>query len=239
MYDPRTSHFAALKRIIRYIQGAKEFGLHFSPSTITNLSAYSDADWGGCPDTRRSTSSYCVYLGANLISWSAKRQATLSRSSAEAEYCGVANVVAESCWLRNLLLELHYTISKATMVYCDNVSAIYLSGNPVNHQRTKQIEMDNHFVREKVAFGQVHVLHVPTRYQYASIFTKGVSKLLFDDFRSSLSIRPLPTSTEGCIRLYIHMFTFIVINNLILSIISMILCQVLGKNMSISYHKIR
>jgi hypothetical protein len=131
MHDPRTSHFAALKRIIRYIQGTKEFGLHLYPSTITNLTAYSDADWGGCPDTRRSTSGYCVYLGDNLISWSAKRQATLSRSSAEAEYRGVANVVAESCWLRNLLLELHCPISKATVVYCDNVSAIYLSGNHI------------------------------------------------------------------------------------------------------------
>lgn len=197
MHDPQTSHFAALKRIIRYIQGTKEFGLHLSPSTVTNLSAYSDADWGGCLDTRRSTSGYCVYLGDNLISWSAKRQATLSRSSAEAEYRGVANVVAESYWLRNLLLELHCPISKAIVVYCDNVSAIYLSGNPVNHQRTKHIEMDIHFVREKVALGQVHVLHVPTRYQYADIFTKGLPKPLFDDFRSSLSIHPPPASIEG------------------------------------------
>jgi len=197
MHDPRTSHFATLKRIIRYIQGTKEFGLRLSPSTVTNLSAYSDADWGGCPDTRRSTSGYCVYLGANLISWSAKRQATLSPSSAEPEYRGVANAVAESCWLRNLLLELHCPISKATVVYCDNVSAIYHLGNPVNHQRTKHIEMDIHFVREKVELGQVHVLHVSTRYQYADIFTKGLSKPLFDDFRSSLSICPPPASTEG------------------------------------------
>jgi len=114
-------------------------------------------------------------LGANLISWSAKQQATLSHSSAEAEYHGVGNVVAESCWLRNLLLELHCPISKATVVYCDNVSAIHLLGNPLNHQRTKHIKMDIHFVREKVALGQVHVLHVPTRYQYANIFTKGLS----------------------------------------------------------------
>ena len=72
------------------------------------------------------------FLGDNLISWSAKRQATLSRSSAEAEYRGVANVVLESCWLQNLLLELHCLIQKATLVYCDNVSAIYLAGNPVH-----------------------------------------------------------------------------------------------------------
>jgi hypothetical protein len=101
MHDPRTQHMTALKRIIRYIKGTIHHGLHLSPSLVDTLTSYTDADWGGCPDTRRSTSGYCVYLGDNLVSWSAKRQSTLSRSSAEAEYRGVANVVAESCWIRN------------------------------------------------------------------------------------------------------------------------------------------
>jgi hypothetical protein len=197
MHDPRTQHMSALKRIIRYIKGTIEFGLHLYLSSVHKLISYTDADWGGCPDTRRSTSGYCVYLGDNLISWSAKRQPTLSRSSAEAEYRGVANVVSESCWIRNLLLELHCPIPKATLVYCDNVSAVYLSGNPVQHQRTKHIEMDIHFVREKVARGQVRVLHVPSRYQIVDIFTKGLPLQLFDDFRNSLNIRPPPVSTTG------------------------------------------
>ncbi|PNX96825.1 hypothetical protein L195_g020039 [Trifolium pratense] len=104
MHDPVDDHMQALQRILRYIR---------------------DADWGGCPDTRRSTSGYCVFLGDNLLSWSSKRQPTLSWSSSEAEYRGVANVVSDSCWLRNLLLELHCLIHKATVVYCDNVSAMY------------------------------------------------------------------------------------------------------------------
>ncbi|GJX76622.1 ribonuclease H-like domain-containing protein [Tanacetum coccineum] len=150
-----------------------------------------------CPSTCRSTSGYCVFLGDNLLSWSAKRQHTLSRSSAKAEYRGVANIVAETAWLRNLLRELHSPLSTATLVYCDNVSAIYMSVNPVQHQRTKHIEIDIHFVRDMVTASQVRVLHVPSRYQYADIFTKGLPSALFEEFRSSLSVRPPPAPTTG------------------------------------------
>ncbi|GJY13387.1 ribonuclease H-like domain-containing protein [Tanacetum coccineum] len=122
---------------------------------------------------------------------------TLSRSSAEAEYRGVANVVAETAWLRNLLRELHSPLSTATLVYCDNVSAVYMSANPVQHQRTKHIEIDIHFVRDMVTAGQVRVLHVPSRYQYADIFTKGLPSALFEEFRSSLSVHPPPAPTAG------------------------------------------
>ncbi|GKC29598.1 ribonuclease H-like domain-containing protein [Tanacetum coccineum] len=128
----------------------------FSSST-SDLVSYSDADWAGCPTTRRSTSGYCVFLGNNLLSWSSKRQPTLSRSSAEAEYHGVANAVAETCWLRNLLRELHTMLSCATLVYYDNFSAVYLS----------------------------------------YIFTKGLPSALFEEFRSSLSVRCPPAPTAG------------------------------------------
>ncbi|KAJ0568595.1 putative RNA-directed DNA polymerase [Helianthus annuus] len=188
MHAPRDSHFAFLKRILRYIKGTIDYGLRLTPSATSSLVAYSDADWAGCPDSRRSTSGFCVFLGNNLISWSSKRQQTVSRSSAEAEYRGVANAVAETSWLRNLLLELHIPVTRATVVYCDNISAVYLSDNPVQHQRTKHVELDIHFVREKVRLGQVRVLHVPASYQYADIFTKGLSKQLFESFRSSLTV---------------------------------------------------
>nr|GEX56392.1 ribonuclease H-like domain-containing protein [Tanacetum cinerariifolium] len=126
MHDPREPHLAALKRILRYIRGTLDFGFHLYSFTTISLVGHTNADWTGCPSTRRSTSGYCVFFGDNLLSWSSKRQQTISRSSAEAEYRGVANVVAETAWLRNLLRELHSPLSAATLVYCDNVSATYL-----------------------------------------------------------------------------------------------------------------
>nr|GFB59903.1 ribonuclease H-like domain-containing protein [Tanacetum cinerariifolium] len=157
-------------------------------SSTTDLVAYSDADWAGCPTNRRSISGYCVFLRTNLLSWSAKCQPTLSRSSAAAKYRSVANAVAETCWLRNLLRELHTPPSSATLVNCDNISDVYLSSNPVQHQRTKHIEIDIYFVRDLVAVGQVCVLHVPSRNQFEDIFTKGLPSALFEEFRSSLSV---------------------------------------------------
>ncbi|GKA25928.1 ribonuclease H-like domain-containing protein [Tanacetum coccineum] len=165
MHDPREPHLNAVKHVLR------------------------------CPATRLSTFGYCVFLGDNLVTWSSKRQDTLYHSSAEVEYRGVANVVAETSWIRNLLCELHTPLFTATLVYCDNVSVVYMSANPIQHQRTKHIEIDIHFVRNKVAADHILVLHVPSRFQYADIFTKGLPYLLFTDFRSSLSVRKTPAPT--------------------------------------------
>jgi hypothetical protein len=199
MHDPRVPHFNHVKHILRYLKGTLNLGLHINTSSPTSLIAYSDADWAGCPDTRRSTSGFCVFLGNNLVSWSSKRQVTVSRSSAEAEYRAVAHVVAETVWLRQLLSELHRPIDQATIVYCDNISAVYMSGNPVQHRRTKHIEIDIHFVREKVALGQVRVLHVPTSAQFADIFTKGLATTPFQDIRFSLNVvEPTVDTAGGC-----------------------------------------
>ncbi|GKA50987.1 ribonuclease H-like domain-containing protein [Tanacetum coccineum] len=197
MHDPREPHLSALKSILRYVQGTMNYGLQLFSSSTIDLVAYSDADWAGCPTTRRSTSGYCVFLGNNLLSWFAKRQPKLSRSSAEAEYRGVSNAVAETCWLRNLIRKLHTPLSSATLVYCGNVSAVYLSSNPIQHQRTKHIEIDIHFVHDLVAACQVRVLHVPSHYQFADIFTKGLPSALFKEFRASLSVRCPPAPTVG------------------------------------------
>jgi hypothetical protein len=197
MHDPREPHFQLIKRILRYVKGTAHLGLQFYTGSSSGLVAYSDADWAGCPDTRKSTSGFCVFFGSNLVSWSSKRQQTVSRSSAEAEYHAVANCVAESVWLRQLLLELHHPATKATVVYCDNISATYMSTNPVQHQRTKHIEIDLHFVRDRVALGEARVVHIPTSSQFADIFTKGLPTTVFQDFRSSLNIVPSHVLTAG------------------------------------------
>ncbi|GKA45471.1 ribonuclease H-like domain-containing protein [Tanacetum coccineum] len=136
------------------------------------------------------------YVQDNLLSWSTKHQHTVSRSSVEAEYKGVANVVAETAWLHNLLRELHSPLHSDTLVYCDNVSAIYFTANPIQHQRTKHIAIDI-FFRDMVSRGQVYVLHVPSRYQYANIFTKDLPSALFEEFRTSLSAQRPPALTAG------------------------------------------
>jgi hypothetical protein len=197
MHDPREPHLALIKCILRYLQGTLDHGLVLHRSSAGAMTVYTDADWAGCPDTRRSTSGYAVFLGDNLISWSSKRQSTVSRSCAEAEYRAVANGVAEITWLRQLLMELHSPVRRTSLVYCDNLSAVYLATNPVQHQRTKHVEIDLHFVRERVAAGDIRVLHVPTSSQYADIFTKGLPTSVFQDFRSSLNVRPPAVATGG------------------------------------------
>lgn len=128
-------------------------------------------------------------LVTTLISWPSKRHPTASHSSVEAEYRAVANAVAK----------LYCPLEKAIIVYCDNISAVYMSSNPVQHRRTKHIELDIHFVHEKIALGELHVLHVPSSAQFADVMTKGLPMMMFTELWSSLSIRPSDTPTvAGC-----------------------------------------
>ena len=118
-----------------------------------SLVAYLDADWAGCSDTRRSTSGYSIFLSNNLVSWSAKKQPTVSRSSCESEYHALALTVAEVLWLTHLLRDLRVTLTHWPLLLCDNKSAIFLSSNPVSHKHTKHIVLNYHFVRELVVVG--------------------------------------------------------------------------------------
>lgn len=199
MHAPTENHWAGVKRILRYLQGTINLGLwirhntgyqlqafsdsHWSP----NLQAYSDSDWAGCPIDRRSTGGYAIYLGSNLISWSARKQKTVSRSSTESEYKAIADTVAELIWLKSLLQELGLN-SKAPTLWCDNLGATYLTANPVFHARTKHVEVDYHFVREQVTQGKLNVKFISTDDQIADIFTKPLSSQRFEFLRSKLQI---------------------------------------------------
>ena len=148
-------------------------GLQMHPNSMSTLIFYTDVDQVGFSDTRSSTSDYFVFLGDNLLTWSSKRQTTIYRSSVEAEYIIVANVVVEISWIRNFLLEWGCLQKPTPLIYCNIVSAIYMQGNPIQHQHTKPIKIDIHFMREKVQCGHIRVFHVPLSFQLANIYTKG------------------------------------------------------------------
>lgn len=171
MHAPREPHLIAAKRIFRYLKGTLNLGLHLVHTPLIALHGFCDADWAGCHDDRRSTSGFAIYMGNNLLSWGAKKQATVSRSTAEAEYRALASTTAELMWFMNLLQSIGYHLPPPKL-YCDNISAVTMAKNPVFHHRTKHIEIDVHFVREQVARGDLLLEHVAGPDQIADIFTK-------------------------------------------------------------------
>ncbi|GKV31748.1 hypothetical protein SLEP1_g40416 [Rubroshorea leprosula] len=197
MHAPTENHFQAVKRILRYLKGSAHYGLQLFKGFSPSLHIYTDADWAGCLESRRSTSGYCLFFGKSLISWSSKKQNTVARSSAEAEYRAMANAVAEVVWVQQLLAELQVFLSSAPIVLCDNISAIYLGLNPIQHQRTKHIEIDIHFVRERVASRAILLQHVPSSLQCADIFTKALSSTAFCSQRSNLCVLHQPAQIAG------------------------------------------
>jgi hypothetical protein len=165
-----------------------DIGLTFRKTPSTLVSAFSDADWAGCVDDRRSTGGFAVFYGSNLISWSARKQATVSRSSTEAEYKALANATAEIIWVQSLLRELGMPTRQTPCLWCDNLGATYLSANPVFHARTKHIEIDYHFVRERVAKKLLQVQFVSSKDQVADGFTKALPVRNLEEFRRNLTL---------------------------------------------------
>ncbi|WMV14413.1 hypothetical protein MTR67_007798 [Solanum verrucosum] len=197
MHSPLDIHFTAVKRILRYLCGSINHGLFIPGGSIGSLTCYTNADCAGCPTTRRSTSTYCIFLGNNLISWSSKKQSVVSHSSAEAEYRSVAHGTAEISWLLSLLGDLYIQLSSPSTIYCDNISSIYLAHNPIHHACTKHIEIDIHFVREKVASGVLQVRYVPSADQLADLLMKSLPYAQFSFLRDKLNICRDPASLEG------------------------------------------
>lgn len=159
---PLTTHLPAVKRILRYPKGTLDLGIVFRPSSgPLKLHVFANADWVDCPDIWRSTSGFCVFLGPNLISWSAMKQPTVSHSSAESEYRSLAQVCAETVWTMHLLRDLHLPFSTPITLYYDNLSTTYMDSNPVFHTRMKHIKLEYHFICEHVSSGSHHIQLVP------------------------------------------------------------------------------
>ncbi|XP_019099586.1 PREDICTED: uncharacterized protein LOC109132433 [Camelina sativa] len=200
MHAPTVADFSLLKRIIRYIKGTVDFGISFSKNADFTLRAYSDSDYAGCQTTSRSTGGFCTFLGNNLISWSAKRQNSVSRSSTEAEYRCLSDTAAEVNWIKDMLDNIGMPLTHAPELYCDNLSAVYLSANPTLHKKTKHFKVHYHYVREQVADGSMIVYHVPATHQLADIFTKSLPLQVFNDLRYKLGVVSPPTQSlrGGC-----------------------------------------
>uniref|UniRef100_A0A2N9IXX5 CCHC-type domain-containing protein n=1 Tax=Fagus sylvatica TaxID=28930 RepID=A0A2N9IXX5_FAGSY len=173
MHQPTDHHLVAAKRILRYVQGTLHHGLTFRPGPLS-LTAFTDSDWAGDPMDRRSTTGLIVFLGHNPITWQSKKQPTVARSSTEAEYRALANCAADLAWVRMVLKDLGIFLHAPPTIWCDNLSALALATNPVFHARTKHVEVDYHFIREKVTNRDLQLHHISTDDQLADILTKAL-----------------------------------------------------------------
>ena len=196
MHSPLESHFLAVKRILRYLRGTSGWGVCFRPGSL-DITAYTDTDWAGDLNDRRSTTGFVLFLGSNPVSWSSKKQHTVSRSSTEAEYCAMATTTAEIVWLQQLLKDLQITSSFPPLLHCDNISAMALATNPVMHSKAKHIEVDCHFVRERVQQRIISLQFVASADQYADIFTKGLCSPSFLHHCSNLMLGDSQHKIEG------------------------------------------
>ena len=169
--DPRESHLIAIKRIFRYLKGTPNLRIWYPRESTFHLIGYSDVDYAGCRIDRKSTTGTCQFLGNKLMSWFSKKQHSLSTSTTEAEYIAVGSCCAHILWKKNQLVDFGLQLEKIP-IFCDNTSAIAITDNPVQHSRTKHIDMRYHFIREHMMNGTVELHFVPSEKQLVDIFTK-------------------------------------------------------------------
>ncbi|KAJ9548573.1 hypothetical protein OSB04_021116, partial [Centaurea solstitialis] len=193
--EPKESHLTAVKRIFRYLKETPNLGLWYSKDSGFDLTAYSDSDFAGCKIDRKSTTGGCHLLGGKLVSWTSKKQNSVSTSTAEAEYVAAEICCAQVLWLRNQLQDYDIQLSKIP-IYCDNTSAIAIANNPVLHSKTKHIEVRYHFIRDHVMNGDIELHFVPTEYQLADLFTKPLDVTRFNMLISELGMMAATTSTS-------------------------------------------
>ncbi|CAL1387232.1 unnamed protein product [Linum trigynum] len=185
---PMEVHWSAVKRILRYLQGTMNQGLEFCRSSSPMLHGYSDASFASCPQDRKSVTGFAVFYGGNLVSWSTRKQKAVARSSTESEYRALATLASEVIWLQALLTELGCPLPTSPVLWCDNLGATYLTHNPVFHSRSKHLEIDFHFVRDRVNKSQLHVRYLPATDLLADVLTKPLSRLPVRTFVSNFHL---------------------------------------------------
>ena len=188
MESPKDTHWNAGKRILRYVNGTRNFGILYSCSNEFKLIGYTDSDFAGSIDDRRSTSGYAFHFGTGVVSWASKKQSIVTLSSAEAEYVAATGAACQAVWMRRVMMELKHEQEEATRIYCDNNSAIALSKNPVFHKRSKHIDTRYHFIRELTNNGEILLDFCRSEDQCADIFTKALGKESFIFQRDRLGI---------------------------------------------------
>ncbi|KAJ4722910.1 Retrovirus-related Pol polyprotein from transposon TNT 1-94 [Melia azedarach] len=199
METPTTTHLKAVKRILRYLKGTTNFGLFYSCSDNFELVGYSDSDWAGDTDDRKSTTGFVFFMGGTAFTWMSKKQPIVTLSTCEAEYVAATSCVCHAIWLRNLLKELRWSQEKPTKIYVDNKSAMALAKNPVFHDRSKHIDTRYHYIRECITRNDVHMEYVKSQDQIADIFTKPLKQEDFIRLRNSLGVIRL--SLRGSVEL--------------------------------------
>src|SRR5688572_28583818 len=185
--DPRECHLVAVKQILRYLVATPCFGIWYPKGSTFDLIGYSDSDYAGCKVDRKSTSGMCQFLGRSLVSWSSKKQTSIALSTAEAEYVAAGQCCTQLLWMRQTLRVFGYNLSKVPLL-CDNESAIRMADNPVEHSRTKHIDIRHHFLRDHQQKGDIEVFYVSTENQLADIFTKPLDEKTFCRLLSELNV---------------------------------------------------
>ncbi|KAE8700094.1 vinorine synthase-like [Hibiscus syriacus] len=193
MQQPKESHLRSVLRIVRYIKKSHGQGILMDSNSSCELNAYCDSDWAACLISRRSISGFCIKLGNSLVSWKSKKQNVIARSSAEAEYRSMATTTAELTWLNGLANELGLERKYPVRLHCDNKAALQIAANPVYHERTKHIEIDCHFVREKIQKGLIKTDFVSSSEQLADIFTKALGVQQHEYLVSKLGVKDVST----------------------------------------------
>jgi len=186
--DPRESHVMAIKRIFRYLKGTVEYGLWYPRDHDFSLHAYTNADWVGDVDDRKSTSGGAFFLGKRLVSWLSKKQEAISLSTIEAEYIAAAGSCTQLLWMKQMLRDIQVEYEEPITIFCDNSSAINISKNLVLHSKTKHISIKFHFLREQVNKGEVRLEYVPSKDQLVDIFTKPLPKDSFEYLKEKLGV---------------------------------------------------